>query len=207
MANDSSTGGFLAATSSPPPEDDAFDVVLQSLVAGVTGLPGNLIRPRWQRTPPPQPEPFVNWCAIGVTEESPEVHAVNVATIHAASGPGAPDGLSATFEYDDITVLVSFYGPAARGNCTLLRSGLMVAQNREALFLAGLSLVRIPGRFTFAPDMVNNQTVRRVDMSLSFRRATVLTWPILNIVKVQGTFNAMNTNGAVTSAGFEVALS
>lgn len=74
MSNDSSTGGPLIAEDGTPTLalDDPFDAFLQSLVVGVTGIPGNLCRPRWQPIPPAEPEVGTDWCAIGVTEETPD---------------------------------------------------------------------------------------------------------------------------------------
>jgi hypothetical protein len=180
--NDSSSGGFLAPAANPlNTEDNALDAILQGLVVGVTAIPGNLVRPRWQPVPPPQPDQDTDWAAIGVVDEDPEP---NVATVHS----GAGNGSSTTYENDIITVLASFYGPTARGNANLLRSGLMVAQNRETMLVnTNLALLGIPGKSTFVPEIVNNVTVRRVDIELRFRRRTILVWPIDNLLVAKGT--------------------
>jgi hypothetical protein len=182
MPNDSSTGGFLAPSGGfLVAEDNALDALLQALVVGVTAIPGNLVRPRWQPVPPPQPEAGTDWCAIGVTDEDPEP---NVSTVHTATG----NGFSTTYENDIVTVLASFYGPTARGNANLLRSGMMVGQNRETLLVnTNLALMAIPGKSTFVPEIVNNVTVRRVDIEMRFRRRTILVWPIENLLAAKGT--------------------
>src|ERR1022692_10145 len=104
MADSSTTaspngpGAFLAPTSGfLNAEDDALDALLQGLVVGVTAIPGNLVRPRWQPVPPPQPDQNTNWCAIGVVDEEPEP---NVSTVHTAAG----NGFSTTYENDIVTV-------------------------------------------------------------------------------------------------------
>lgn len=176
---DSATGGFLAPITPLPAEDDALDKILQALVVGVTGLPGHLVRPRWQETPPTQPEAYTNWAAIGVVDEDPES---NVSIVHHSDG----EGWSTTIDHDMITVLASFYGPMARGNAKKLRTGLMLRQNRETLFYTGLALAEMPDKSRFVPDIVNQQTLRRVDISLIFRRRTVLDWGILNLKQMQG---------------------
>ena len=190
MAADSSTtaapngpGAFLAPLSSAPAEDAALDAILQSLVVGVTALPGPLVRPRWQAIPPPIPEITVDWAAIGVTEETTEP---NVDTLHQATG-GPIDGLSTTLEWTELTVSCSFYGPNARGNAKLLRAGLMVAQNRETLYRQDLALKAIPGPTTFLGEIVNQQTYRRVDISFVLRRTVTRTWPVDNILSMHGT--------------------
>lgn len=176
---DSSTGGFLAPTSSLPAEDNALDSLLQALIVGVCGLPGNLVRPRWQPTPPVTPEANVDWCALGIVDEDPEF---NISLVHS----GAGDGSSTSIDNDVLTILVSFYGPNARGNAKSLRTGLMIPQNRETLGAAGLSLMEIQGKSLFVPAIINQQTLRRVDISMRFRRRTSLTWAILNLLQMQG---------------------
>src|SRR4051812_9766277 len=55
--NDSSTGGYLSpVVASSALQDAALDALLQQMVAGITGLPGNMVRPRWQPVTPKQPE-------------------------------------------------------------------------------------------------------------------------------------------------------
>jgi hypothetical protein len=185
---DSSTGGFLSPTSSLPAEDAALDAILQALVVGVVGLPGNLVRPRWQIVPPTQPEAGTDWCAVGLIDEESEP---NISLIHNAAG----DGSSTSIDVDIITVLASFYGPTARGNAKTLRTGLMIAQNREFLFNTGLALMEAPGKSRPLPDLVNQQTLRRVDISMRFRRRTVLNWAILNLLQMEGALITDNGGG------------
>ena len=63
----------------------------------------------------------------------------------------------------------------------------MIPQNRDTLANTGLSLVQMPRKSTFVPYLFNNQTQRRVDISLRFRRRTELQWAILNLLQMQGT--------------------
>lgn len=185
MANDSATGGFLAPSSSSLVEDAALDAILQTLVAGVTAIPGNLVRPRWQLIPPPQPEPNVDWCAIGVTDETPpDGFGAQWHVGRDASGSN-PNGYSATVDWVAITVTASFYGPAARSNAALLRSGLLVGQNRETLYATGLKLVGPPDGGRFVPEIDNGRTVRRFDVSLRFNYAIQRIWPIDDLLVAQ----------------------
>lgn len=178
-------GLYLPPTDlTPLAEDDAADAILQSLVVGITGLPGNMVRPRWQLVPAPQPEAEADWCAIGVVDITPEP-----GTTDTQHFPGADmnSGYSQTGEIDTLNVLCSFYGPHARGNALLLRNGLGVPQNREALYFSNMALVEIPGRLTFTPDIVNNRTVRRADLTINIRRSITRTWAIQNLLDSKGT--------------------
>lgn len=157
--------GYILPASAGPANDDALDDVFQRLVVGVTGLPGKMVRPRWQPNPPKQPTPDVNWCAVGVVDSA---HDDNAALVHdrfANNGDGADDVL----RHEELTVLASFYGPNAAGFADLMRDGLSVPQNREALHADDVAFVAV-GDKRIAPDLTNGQWVRRVDLTLLFRR-------------------------------------
>ena len=183
MPNDSASKGYLAPEGATPTlsPDDAFDAILQALVVGVVGLASNLVRPRWQSMPPPEPEVGIDWCAIGVTDEDPESMPFVTHDGTADSGAGA-DYVQVN---DTATMLASFYGPSARGNAARLRVGLMVAQNREALQLLNMGLVGMPSPSRFIPAIVSMQTQRRVDINFAIRRANVFQVPVRNLASVK----------------------
>ena len=180
---DSSTGGFLAPASLSPDEDAVLDNLLQALVVGVVGLPGAMVRPRWQPSPPPMPEANVDWCAIGVVDEESEF---NISLVHSSASAAFPSGYSTSYDNDIVSVLATFYGPTARGLAKRLRTGLMIPQNREFLYATGLQLMEIPGKTLFVPEIINQITLRRADITLRFRRRTTLNWSILNILQMVG---------------------
>lgn len=177
MANTSATGGYLAPTAPVPPEDDALDDLLQALVAGVTGLPGAMVRPRWQSTVPKQPEPSVNWCALGVDVQENDA---SPAIQHDPDG----DGSDTYIRHQDIELLCTFYGPAAKGYAQRLADGLAMPQNSEQLGLNDMAFVSA-GEIRAAPDFVNQQWVRRYDIKLALRRKITRTYPVLNLLSAQ----------------------
>ena len=65
MANNSATGGYLLPLqASPPLEDAELEAVFQGYIAGVSGLPSNLVRTRWPAAgaEPPRPtRPGASW--------------------------------------------------------------------------------------------------------------------------------------------------
>lgn len=190
MPANSSTGGYLAPTNALPPEDDAFDAVIQALVVGITAIPGNLVRPRWQPVALAQPEANINWCAVGVTEEDPQEGRPAITHDGAASGGLGADTLQVN---DEVEILASFYGPNARQFANLFRDGLMLPQNREALEFPPpggnaqqiYRIIQIPSPARFVPELVNQKTVRRVDVSFRIRRANITVWPVENILSVE----------------------
>lgn len=191
--NTSATGGYLRPTSAPPDEDDALADALQELVVGVTGLPGALVRPRWQPEPPTQPAANVDWCGVGVMGDAPA--AGRASTRHIA----ANEGTSETYHDATFAVMASFYGPNASGYAKLLRDGLMVAQNREEMFRQNMALVGAPGNTTRTAELINTAFVGRCDISFEIRRRASRTWAIKNALKAAGSISA----GPVASAPFQ----
>ncbi|CAN0620539.1 conserved protein of unknown function [Burkholderia multivorans] len=172
--NDSSTGGYLApAVDAPPDEDDALDDLLHDMIAGITALPPDLVRPRWQTKVPKQPEPGVNWCAFGVPTQTPDA---SPAIVHDGTGEGSDTYI----RHQDFDVLCTFYGPSAKGYAQRLADGLAFPQNREQLQLQDMGFVGV-GEIRAAPDFVNQQWVRRYDMTVTLRRKITRTYAVLNL--------------------------
>jgi hypothetical protein len=173
MINTSARAGYLSPLSSPLTEEQIEDV-LHDLVAGVTGLPGKMVRPRWQPRPPKQPEHTVDWCAIGVADADREGFA---AVIHNSMGQGTDTVIA----WETLDVLASFYGPRALDLAGRLRDGLAIEQNRTALRQAGLALGGM-GRMVKVPELVNNAWLRRVDLPLTLRNEARRTFGVLNLL-------------------------
>lgn len=171
--NTSATGGPLSPQPPLPLDDAALDAVFQQLVVGVTGLPGNLVRPRWQPEVPKQPEPGVNWCAIGVPEVDQD------------DGPWLvydPVRNQETYwDHEVLSVLATFYGPNAQSFARLLRAGLNVPQNTEELLPYGIRYLDC-GPIRAMNELQNQQWVRRQDIALQFRRKVVMTFAVENIL-------------------------
>lgn len=190
MANDSASGGFLAPSTDAPPQELDLDEVFQQAVAGITGLPGVMVRPRVQPNNPltgqpvtPIPNADTDWCAVSVTATVPDGGARG-SLVHNGDG----DGTSTLRRQEMLRVLASFYGPHSHGYATLLRDGLTIGQNTETLFFAGIRFVDATG-ITAIPDLVNGASRRRQDITFRFRRSIVRTYPIRNLVEADGTFH------------------
>lgn len=173
MPNDSSTGGYLAPTSSAPDNDAALIADLQAAVVGITGLAGTLILPRWQPEPAVRPPITTDWAALGTTKRTANTFAT-------VTHGGAGEGSDAVTRHEEIDAAVSFYGPTCEGNASLLRDGLGLPQNREALWLQGIKLIEVLDLVKTA-DLINNQWWPRVDLTFRVRREIDRTYPILNL--------------------------
>ena len=206
MSNTSASGGPIVPTSTAPSYDDPFDDLLQTLVVGVVGLPGALVRPRWQAVVPKQPEPNVNWCAIGVV--SVEDTAARAQIIHDPDEPIATsefttelmgDGSDFATNWEKVCVLVSMYGPNAWANIGFLNSGIRIPQNREALFHAHVGLIETGPRRMMA-ELVNEQFIRRVDMEIKLVRTIQRTYPIFNLISASGVTHWRSGGGSRDAA-------
>lgn len=193
MTNTSATGGYLIPASAAPLSDADLEDVFQNAVAQVTGLPGRHVVPRWQTTPPPQPEPTVDWCAIGVQSVGVEA---TPAIIHVPTGDGA-DELQ---QFEQIELLASFYGPHGLGMASLFRDGMGIPQNSEAIRAAtGLAFVSSEP-ITPAPALYNQTWIRKYDLRLTYRRMISRTYPVLNLLSVVGVIH----DGVAPAQSFEV---
>lgn len=190
MATDSSTGGYLTPVGAQPLDDAALDAVLQQYVVGVTGMAGTMVRPRWQPTVPKQPPVDANWCAVGVQDTDRDA----VASIqHDPVG----DGSDTLRRNEVLTVMASFYGPGAKGLATLFADGIQIAQNQEAIAAQGLQFMDSE-QILAAPELVNEQWIRRYDLSFRLRRQVVRTYAVLNVESAQITVKEENLTFGIT---------
>jgi hypothetical protein len=170
----SSTGGFIAPTDPIGPlEDDDFDDFFQAIVTGITGLPGSLVRPRFQEEPPTIPSRTTDWCAIGVTRRAADTFAVE-------GHDGAGDGSDYLIRHEALDLLCSFYGPHAQAFGARLRDGFSIAQNMEPLLANGMGLVSL-GDLTRAPELIKDRWLNRTDLPVVIRREIRRTYPVLNL--------------------------
>lgn len=195
MANDSSTGGYLVPTSTGSDLNDiALATFLQGVVVGITGLPGNMVRPRYQLEPPNVPDLGINWAAIsrGTAKRDPFAAVIHI---------GAGDGDDLVVRNRTVEVLCSFYGPAAETNGELLAMGMEVAQNREAMRAAGFALVGGVGDAVIAPAQIKGKWTYRVDIGFTVRQQQQYTYPILNLEAIQATLtsDAMATTETISA--------
>jgi hypothetical protein len=182
--DDSALGFDLGAFLSDPQAGQSLDDFMQQVVAGITGLPLDLVRPRWQPQPPNAPPitysptagPAVPcWAAVGVTRSTP-LGFPAVASV--ALGAAAATGYLRLSDQEEFDVLCSFYGERADDYAVALRLGLMVAQNRECLQLNNVGLINVSGR-TRVPTLTQEQWWMRVDITATFRREVRQFYPIL----------------------------
>lgn len=183
MPNTSATGGYLQPTSIAPMDDQALDHYFHDLFISVLGIDPTLMRPRWQVEPSNMPANGTNWVAQGVTTRRDD-------TVASQIFDGAQMIVNRNQELDN---LMSFYGPGASAMQALLRDGLSLDQNREAINLIGLVLVKL-GDPRNASLLVNERWQKRIDVVVTFRRLISRTYPVESLLSAAGTLE--------TSTGF-----
>lgn len=186
-SNDSSTGGYLSPSSvNGDLNDAALADFLQRVVVGITGLPGQFVRPRWQPQPPNIPPPTTNWAAIGVIDREDDPYPF---IAHSSVTTGSGDEQSTVAKDTEVSneilsVLVSFYGPSAEANSQLLKKGFKIAQNREQMQLQGYAFVNCDPKARNCPEEIAEQYVWRTDIGFRVRHQQIYDYPVLDVASV-----------------------
>jgi hypothetical protein len=178
LFNTSATGGYLTDRPPGPETEEDLEAIVQTMVATLTGLPGNLVRPRWQPTPPTQPPVDVTWASIGVlrqeVDDFPQITHDGALTLAGSNGQGA-DRMQ---RHSTLTFLVTFYGPLAANCAARMRDALYIQQQMELSKPLKLREVR---DLAVMPEIINNQWVSRVDLEVDFRLQIDRVYPVLNL--------------------------
>jgi hypothetical protein len=174
MPNDSTAAGYITPTSTAPAADLDLDKILQHIVVGLTGLAGNMVRPRWQPTTPKQPEPSANWAAVGVTNVQSDS---SPAIIHDPTS----DGSDTLIRHERVECLVTFYGPNGQQYAEMFRDGFWLSQNSAMLDEYDMSFVDA-GPIRSVPEYVNQQARRRYDLAFTLRRKITRSYGVRNIL-------------------------
>lgn len=186
MINTSASGGHLAPVSAVTSVATAEDVI-QGVLAAVTGLSGDMVRPRWQEPAPALPGHGEDWCACGVIRAPWQGYPV---VRHDPAGVGE----DVVTGHQRMEVLVTLYGPGARDRATALHLGLHVDQNREPLRRAGMVLDAV-GEPVAAPELVNQRWLMRVDVTLMITREISSAYPVLSLTECGGHIIETDTDG------------
>lgn len=177
--NNSSTGGYLQPATPALPRNLTFTQFLQTVLAGVSGFDGSLVRPEWQQKPPKQPDIDVNWLVFGVSDSEamgfPYQGNVTV-------------GSTTTFQtqyHEKVTLQCSMYGPEALENFRLLRDGLYMTQNNEALVSANFGLIGI-SKGVRAPELIDERWFNKWVFQIGLYYEQQRTYPVLTFLSAGG---------------------
>lgn len=178
MSNDSTTRGYLKPVSEPQSYDEELERELSRWVRALSGLPAGMVRPRWTATQAALPAADKNWCGFGITGISADNSPAFVRQTE--------DG-NQLWRHEVIETFASFYGPQSQSVATLFRDGLTVEQNNETLKQIELSLADY-SELTAFPELINNQWVRRYDITVRLRRKVIRDYGIKSLVDAPVSF-------------------
>lgn len=170
--NNSATGGYLNQKNSFLSDDNLMNAV-QEMIVGVLDMTPTLVRPRWQPTPPRQPDPTTDWIAIAIISRT----STDYPHIQHGNNNG-PDTLT---RWTTLNLLASMYGPNAQRIAEQLRDALYIAQNFEHLNTLGVRM-RDAGELTAVPELTNNVWVNRADLPITLVMEAQRTYDIRDIL-------------------------
>lgn len=173
FVSDSRSAGYLAPLSIDHPQNDGdLDAIIQAWVRDMTGLPGDLVRPRWQSTPPPAPPQDVNWVSLGCQQQ----------VLNDYHYMGQVDADTALLQrHETMEYLFTWYGANASGLSIGFRDRAMVTQNRDYIESFGIKLMHI-GNANNTPLLVNEVYRPRCDQPVHFRRQIDTLFPIKSLL-------------------------
>jgi hypothetical protein len=195
--SDSSTGGYLLPLADPAPlEGEPLNDFLQGWIVGITGLPGDMVRPRLQAEPPNIPSAGTAWAAIGTQVRPADEFPYVVHNPHANGGLGQDE----LHQHEDIEILCSFYDLSTNGQAdayaALLRQGTAIDQNLEPLILNGMGLVAC-GAPVPLPSKLKTRWLYRVDITVTIKREIIRFYQVQNVIALDATLEAENAGGAL----------
>lgn len=181
--------GYLRPTSSQPlPGGLSLEDFIQTVIVGVSGITGTLVRPKWQQNPPKQPDVDVDWVAFGVQQ----------VPIDANAYVGMqPDDSTLLARMEKLEIQLSFYGPNAQENAATFRDGFQIQQNLEALYLANMGFNGISPAIR-GPDLINQRWVNRFEVTLTLVRTIIRTYPVLSFASAGGSIHTVVADDDLT---------
>jgi len=176
MPNSSSTGGYLVPTTGTMPNyDDALEDIFQGAIVGITGLAGDLVRPRFQPEPPNHPDFMVTWISFSVAPIAQDTFTYE---------PHKPlvdtDGSDEVQRDEFLELYLSAYGPGCAAVLGQFCAGISLQQNRVVLQSYGIKLID-PGKYVYLPALLKEKYVKRIDIKSRWARRNTITYPIRSV--------------------------
>lgn len=161
----------------PLPGGLSLNQFLQTVISGISGIDGTLVRPYWQIQPPKQPDVTVDWVAFYIANTVPDANPYIDLD---------ENGANVFARHETIEIGLSIYGPNAMDTYGLFRDGFQIPQNLDALRTANMGFVEVTTGL-HAPDLFGGRWIDRVTTTILIRRQIRRTYAILSLVSASGT--------------------
>ncbi|TXE22180.1 phage neck terminator protein [Serratia ureilytica] len=178
MSNDSTAPGYLIPESAGPAYDKALEIHLSEWICGVTGINVTLVYPRWTDPQRQIPKIGTTWCAFGITAQQ---QALNPADVQIS------DDRSEQWAWERVTVICCFYGPEGAALAARFRAGIFIEQNNAELNRRSGLTLNDAGTLYNVPELINNQWVRRYDLTVTLSRKIVREYNIKSLIATSPT--------------------
>ena len=165
----SSVAGFIAPTDNFL-EGKELDRFLHDFLLGLTSVDPSLIRPRWQQEPANIPDIDTAWLAFGIIDRKDDTNSIQV----------FKNTFMEVHRYQELDILISFYGDSGSLYEANLRDGLDIEQNRVYLRSQGMSVINCTNPINTSVE-INKRWLKRMDVHLFLRRHIVRNYPILDL--------------------------
>jgi hypothetical protein len=136
--------------------------------------------PRWQPQEKTRtlPDANANWCAYGILSVTPDDNPAFANTTDAGTE---------LWHHETVECLISFYGPAGQRYSLQFKGGITIPQNNDELTKLNMSLGD-HGRIMAVPEFINEQWIRRYDITVRLRRKVIREYGIKSLVAAPVTF-------------------
>lgn len=177
--------GYLLPTSTDPlPGGLSLEDFIQTVIVGISGITGTLVRPKWQENPPKTPAINVNWIAFAIQISAPDANAYTGMT---------PQNIDILQRNESLAIQIAFYGPDGMTNIRAFQDGFQMQQNLEAMRLAAMGFTGFTPALR-GPDLINERWVQRWETTLTLNRMVQRVYPVLSFASAVGTIHTVVDN-------------
>lgn len=181
--------GYLAPTSSQgQPGGLSLEDFIQTIIVGISGYGGALVRPKFQVNPPKQPALETDWIAFAISQNIPDANAYTWLN---------DQNVDQLTRQEKLEIQVAYYGPNALENMSVFRDGFQIQQNLEAMRSAGMGFNGMTS-FVRGPDLINERWVNRWETTLTLVRQVLRVYPVLSFASAVGSIHTVVANEDLT---------